>query len=638
MSSLVRRFSGRGAETLIPMMHRFSRYSAVPVAGAGLLLVLVSAVPSFAQSRASNYTDVTTQRTASPYQGTVVEDIVAMVNDQAISKSDYDRAEHEMDQEAQQQGWTQQQLMQQKRDLLRSLIDRQLLLSKGKDLGINGETEVVKRLDEMRKQYHMDSMEDLQKAAEAQGVSFEDLKEQIRESVITSEVISQEVGHKIDIAPSEIQAYYNAHPQEFQTPEEEKLSEILIATPNPDDAAQVAEAQKKAEDVEARLKSGADFATVAKADSSGPTAQEGGHLGDYKRGDLPKVMEDATFSLEPGQFTAPIRTKQGWLILEVTQHNKGGITPLADVQNDIQEKIGMTKMEPAMRAYLAKLRDEAAIQVRAPYADSGATPNEIKFIEGAYQPPQPKKKKHVERTRFRQLPSRRQKQTAAANGAPPAGVPTLDQVNAQKGATVQVASAKTGTEKPGKKEKIRFGQAPRETLPAGETKEVDAGTGVSSATATPEQEVASNGAPGGTVATNAAGEVINNSGTAEKTTKTRFSARMKEPKQTQDQEKAAKKKKKFVSPTETPEQLAQDKQDQAALGLNGDTTKTKKPKPAKSGPKRRLGDEDKNAPANGAPGSTAPASGSAAPAAQTATPPPQSTPPATGTTPNQPQL
>ena len=377
---------------------------------AGVALSVAPAV-SVAQSRGS--ADVTSQRTSqSPYQGTVVEDIVAMMNDQVISKSDYDRAEQEMEGEARQQGWSQAQLMAQRRDLLRSLIDNQLLLSKGKDLGITGETEVVKRLDEMRKQYHMESMEDLQKAAEAQGVSFEDLKEQIRENVIRSEVISQEVGHRIDIAPSEIQAYYNAHLQEFQRPEQVKLNEILIATPNPEDAAQVADAEKKADDVEARLKTGADFATVAKADSGGPTAQEGGRLGDYKRGDLPKVMEDATFNLQAGQFTAPIRTKQGWLILEVTEHNKGGQTPLVEVQNQIQEQIGMTKMEPAMRDYLAKLRDEAAIQVKAPYSDSGATANEIKFIQGAYTPPQPKKKQHVERTRFRQKPVRKEKQTA----------------------------------------------------------------------------------------------------------------------------------------------------------------------------------------------------------------------------------
>ncbi len=599
--------------------------------------VALSVAPTVSVAQGRGSADVTTQRTSqSPYQGTVVEDIVAMVNDQAISKSDYDRAEQEMEAEARQQGWSQAQLMAQRRDLLRSLIDNQLLLSKGKDLGITGETEVVKRLDEMRKQYHMDSMEDLQKAAEAQGVSFEDLKEQIRENVIRSEVISQEVGRHIEIPPSEIQAYYNAHQQEFQKPEEVKLNEILIATPNPEDAAQVADAEKKADDVEARLKTGADFATVAKADSSGPTAQEGGRLGDYKHGDLPKVMEDATFNLQAGQFTAPIRTKQGWLILEVTEHNKGGLTPLVDVQNQIQEQIGMTKMEPAMRDYLAKLRDEAAIQVKAPYSDSGATPNEIKFIQGAYTPPQPKKKKHVERTRFRQKPVRREKQTASTNAAPPAGVPTLDQVNKQKSAPVQVASVSPGTQKPGKKEKIRFGQAPRETLPAGNTRDVDAGATTS--TAAEPQQVASNTNGKEVALTNAEGNVIDSGASTDKKTKTRLSDKMKEPKQKQAQEKASKKKQKFVPPTETPEQLAQDKQDQAALGLNGDTSKKKKASPAKGGPKRRLGDEDKSKPAqDGAAGSSTP-SGTSAPANTQNPAPQQSAPPAQGTPPTQPQF
>ncbi len=617
------------------MMHRIYSFPAVVACSLALI-----AVPGFAQSRGSGSTDVTTQQTPqSPYHGAVVEDIVAEVNDQAISKSDYDRADQEMEAEARQQGWSQQQLMEQRRDLLRSLIDRQLLLSKGKDLGINGETQVVKRLDEMRKQYHMDSMEDLQKAAEAQGVSFEDLKEQIRENVITSEVISQEVGRTIQIAPSEIQAYYNTHQQEFERPEEVKLSEILISTPNPDDAAQVADAEKKADAIESRLKAGADFATVAKADSSGPTASEGGRLGDYKRGDLPKVMEDAAFSLQAGQATAPIRTKQGWLILEVTGHDKGGLVPLSEVTNEIQEKIGMTKMEPAMRGYLSRLRDEAAIFVRPPYVDSGATAHEIQFTMGAYQPPQPKhkKKQNVQRARYRPRAQRKEKQTASGS-APPAGVPTLDQVNSQKGAPVQVASATApGTEKPGKKEKIRFGQAPRETLPAGNTRQVDAGAAPASNATAPPQQVASNNAPnnapGNAVAlTNAEGNVINTGADTEKKTKTRLSDKMKEPKQKQQQEKAAKKKPKFTPPVENADQVAQEQQEKSALGLAGDTTKKqKKNTGAKTGPKRRMGDEDKNQQQNGQgsspSGSTPSGSNSTAPPAQTQPPPPTTPPP-----------
>lgn len=577
------------------MMLRVPSLPAILAAGLAL-----SIVPAVAQNDplAADATQ------SSPYSGTVVESIVARVNDQVISKSDYERAEQQLDQEAQQQGWSQQELYQQRSDLLRSLIDRQLLLSKGKELGINGDTEVIRRLDDMRKEYHLDSMDALQKAAEAQGVSWEDLKEQIRENVITSEVISQEVAPHIEVTPAEMRAYYDSHKDEFERPEEVHLSEILIPTPNDEDAAQVAQAQKQADNIEDRLKAGADFATLAKADSGGPTAAQGGDLGDYKRGVLPRVMEDATFDLKPGQWTAPIRTKQGWLILEVTQHQDAGEEPFSQVQNQIQETVGMAKMQPALRDYLAQLRNEAYIEVAPGYVDSGATGHEQKFIQAAFVPPQPKHKKHESRARFRQKPPRRQN-----NGT--AGVPTLDRVNAQSGGT---AVADNRTQKPGKKEKIRFGQAPRETLPAADTRMVNAGAGANTS------QVAANQTNSGVTLTNANGEVIDNTAPAPKKTKVRFQDQGRTPKAKRVH--ASKKHQKFVPPTETPAEVAQDKRQNAAYGLNGDTAKHKKAKPSKKEPKRRLSDEDKkkqqqqNAPPN--PGS-APAS-TTTPSTQGSTP------------------
>ncbi|MGA7525207.1 MAG: peptidyl-prolyl cis-trans isomerase [Acidobacteriaceae bacterium] len=574
------------------MMLRVPFLPALLAASVGLA-VLPAAAPVLAQGRGS--TDTQTQQ--SPYHGTVVEDIAARVNDQVISKSDYDRAEQELEQEARQQSWSQAELMEQRRDLMRSLIDNQLLLSKGKELGINGETEVIKRLDDMRKQYHLASLEDLQKAAEAQGVSFEDLKEQIRENVIRSEVISQEVGSHIQVAPSEVRNYYERHQQEFEKPEEERLSEILIATPNPDDAAQVAEAKKRADGIEARLKGGADFATVAKADSGGPTAGQGGDLGEFKREDLhSKELADATFGLPAGEFTQPIQTRQGWLILKVTEHQKGGVEPLDSVQNQIQEQIGMAKMEPALREYLTKLRNEASIDVRAPYFDSGATPNEIKFVQSAYVAPQgKKKKKHSERARFREK-VRRQKPEKETAGGIPAGVPTLDKVNGQKGSRQEVASNK-GTEKPGKKEKIRFGQAPRETLPAGPTREIDAGA--ADAESVQGAQVAANNPGNGVALTNAQGEVIDTSNSNQAKKKIRFAdvGRMSKAKQREIARR--KKRQKFAPPTETTQQVAADQLQQSALGLNGDSkkaakkAKAEKAKAEKESGKRRLSDEDK---------------------------------------------
>ena len=92
-------------------------------------------------------------------------------------------------------------------DLLRDLIDQQLLLQKGEELGISADTDVVKRLDDLRKQMHADSMEDLEKAAQAQGVSWEEFKQNMKNSIITQQVISQEVGGHITVSQQEIQQY-----------------------------------------------------------------------------------------------------------------------------------------------------------------------------------------------------------------------------------------------------------------------------------------------------------------------------------------------------------------------------------------------------------------------------------------------
>src|ERR1700735_5577174 len=146
---------------------RLLRTSVAVVFGAALLVG-----PSFARGQATE--------PESPYGGTTVEGIIARVNDQIITKSDYDRAESELDQEGQQHGLSMQEMAAQRRDLFRNLIDQQLWLSKGKELDITGETELVKRLDEIRKQYNLDSLEDLEKAAKEQGVSLQDFKANIR--------------------------------------------------------------------------------------------------------------------------------------------------------------------------------------------------------------------------------------------------------------------------------------------------------------------------------------------------------------------------------------------------------------------------------------------------------------------------
>jgi peptidyl-prolyl cis-trans isomerase SurA len=561
----------------------------------------------------------------SPYGGTTVEDILARVNDQIISRSDYDRAMKEMDTEARQRGETMQQINEGHRDLLRNLIDQQLWLSKGKETSVTGETELIKRLDEIRKQYNLESLDDLEKAAREQGFSFEDFKANIRNQIITQEVMRNEVGRKVSITPGEVQRYFDAHKQEYVQPESVHLNEILISTGSAaptaaapdmalaDDPQKVATAKAKADDVEEKLKAGGNFDQLARSSSDGSTAAQGGEMGTYHRGELNKVFEDATFSLSTGQFTAPIRTKQGYVILRVAEHVQGGVPQFKDVQPQVEESLYMSRMEPAMRAYLTQMREEAYIDIKPGYSDSGASAKESKPIQSAYTPPSPKKKKKVQRTRFRETEHgfrNKASQTTAVAAAPDASAQPA--AKPAKAAKVKNASATAPTTmKAGKKEKIRYGQAPRETLPnAAETKTEDAG-------ALPK------------VAENGAAEPDNPLETANTPVKkTRFSARLKLPKEA----KAKGPQLDSFAPAPPAAGEVADRQQQAApLGLAGDTSKTKKKEAAATtGEKTRMQDRPKKpadttpvemtpaAPAKGAP---APATAPSSTTPKTATPP-----------------
>jgi len=329
---------------------------------------------------------------------TVVEEIIARVNNSIITRDDLRKAREQLYTEARQQpdaAAAEEQAREHEKDLLRDLIDQQLLLNKAQELGISADAELVKKLDDLRKQMHADSMEDLEKAAEAQGISFEDFKQNLKNNILTQRVIGQEVGGHITVTNADIQQYYDQHKSEMERPEQVRLSEILIATqtgpevkndkgeaalPEAPTPEVVAQAQAKANQIYEMLKKGGNFEDLAKKYSNGPTSSLGGDLEYFKKGTLSKELESKVFDMQAGQYTEPIRTNQGWVILKVTEHQTSGVPPLKDVENQIQEQIYLQKMQPALRDYLTKLREDAYIDIKPGYLDTGASPNETKPI------------------------------------------------------------------------------------------------------------------------------------------------------------------------------------------------------------------------------------------------------------------
>jgi peptidyl-prolyl cis-trans isomerase SurA len=345
--------------------------------------------------------------------GQVIEEIITRVNNQIITKSEYDRSKDQLRDEVKQQDPANADKVytEREKDVLRDLVDQQLLLDKGKDLGITGDTELIKQLDQMRKEMKLDSMEDLEKEAQKQNISWEDFKQNMRNKIITQRVIGEEVGgHLSQPTKDEEQKFYDDHKAEMDQPESVRLAEILVApktlppaTPaTPDasapnsqqsaadaaahqaaDAAALSAAEAKANDLLKQLRDGANFEDIAKKYSDGPSAADGGALGSFPRGKLAQELEDKTFALKAGGITDVIRTRQGYVILKVIDHQMAGVPPMKDVLPKIQDALYYEKLQPALRAYLTKLREEAYIKYAPGYVDTGASPNQTEPVETA---------------------------------------------------------------------------------------------------------------------------------------------------------------------------------------------------------------------------------------------------------------
>ncbi len=546
----------------------------------------------------------------------VVEDVIVRVNDQIIDRSDVERQQLRLQEGVKQGKVPPSDIPQMQRDMLRDMIDEQLLISRGKEMDLNVDPEVVRQMDEIRKQNHLDTMEALEKAVRESGISYEDWRTEIKNQLVRQTVVRDEVGRTLHRpTPKEEQVFYDQHKQEFEQPEQVRLSEILIPTPDNATDAQVAAAQAKAEEVASKLKGGGKFDDLAKQYSGGQTASKGGDLGLFKRGQLAKVLEDQTFQLKPGEWTSPIRTRQGFVVLEATEHVVAGVPPLKDVEEQVQEGMFNEQMQPALRKYLTDLREKAYIDIAPGFVDSGASPNEVKPVFAANTPPPLKKKAATQKQRLitgrggaGSVPASSETASAKPAGvgesmpATPPATSSTSTSTAPMAAVKNVSATSTKRRKKIKREKIRFGQAPQNSLPTAAeetaTSGVDQGAG---ATATEIRSTTTASGESSNVAS--AADVDPLAPAAPVARKTRYSDRAATESATKAATKAAKVKQKSL---ETPTAMASDEKvtqnvQNSALGLGGDNSKKKKTK-VQGAPKERLQDQ---APTPAAPKPTA---------------------------------
>jgi peptidyl-prolyl cis-trans isomerase SurA len=322
-----------------------------------------------------------------PDGGKTVEEIIARVNNEIITRSEYDKSLATADEEVRQdcQGkCTPEQLQaaleDRKKSTLRDLIDQSLLAQRGKDMGISVETDVVKQLDQIRISNKLGSMDDLEKAVSGQGLNWEDFKNNIRNHILTQKVVSQEVGSHISIGESDARKYYEEHKAEFVRPEQVALREIIVNTEGKKEA-ELPDLRKKAETALKRVKDGEDFGEIAKRLSDGPTKEQGGYIGMFKRGELAKQLEDVVFQMKKNGLTDVTETKQGFLVMQVLEHYDEGEQSFEKVKNEIMDRLYNQKLEPAAREYLKTLREQSYVVIKPGYAElAGGGNSEIQEV------------------------------------------------------------------------------------------------------------------------------------------------------------------------------------------------------------------------------------------------------------------
>jgi peptidyl-prolyl cis-trans isomerase SurA len=213
--------------------------------------------------------------------------------------------------------------------------------------------EVDRYIQNLEQQNHMTDQQ-LHAQLTAQNVSYDEFRAKIRKQIEAMTMIDREVRQKIVIPENEIDQYYKDNPDEFTTTEEKfTLAQILISVPAGATPQQVEALGRKADDVHAQaVKKGADFASLALQYSDDDSKTKGGELGEFSPGDLNYAVLAAIKNSKDGDISPVVKTKYGFHIVKVEQHQLPGVKPLDQVRGEIREKMMTEQAKDAFQKWI----------------------------------------------------------------------------------------------------------------------------------------------------------------------------------------------------------------------------------------------------------------------------------------------
>lgn len=220
--------------------------------------------------------------------------------------------------------------------------------------------ELADAIEEVRARFP--SEEEFHQVLAAHGMTMKDLEARTRDQLAIQQLVDREVRSRIVISPSEITSTYQAHMEEYKSPEAVRLSNLLIRVGG---TVSEEQAKTKARDLWQALKAGADFSELARKHSEGPNADGGGVIGWVTRGRLMPEIEGAVFALEPGEISPVVRSSLGYHIFRMEERRPPHTKPIAEVQKEIRDALYREKFLQRYTEWIGKLKERAYISVKS---------------------------------------------------------------------------------------------------------------------------------------------------------------------------------------------------------------------------------------------------------------------------------
>ncbi|HEY6874581.1 MAG TPA: peptidylprolyl isomerase [Geobacteraceae bacterium] len=294
----------------------------------------------------------------------VIDGIAAIVNDNPITTYEVDREAALITREAARKSAPTDEGAKLRTTALNQLIDKRLAEEKIKELDIKvSEEELRQAIDDVMKQNNL-TQETLVAALQAQGLTFDQYKAQLREQIERLRLMGQEVRSKVQVGDKEVREYYDANLARFGN-EMFQARHIYFKIDDKTPPADVKRTMATAMSVLQEARSGKDFAELAKKYSDDQlTAKDGGELGSFKKGEMLPEIEETVATMQPGEISDLVSTPAGFHIIKLEKRFVKSTKSFEEAKGEIEELLFRKKSEERYNQWIADLRKGAAIEIK----------------------------------------------------------------------------------------------------------------------------------------------------------------------------------------------------------------------------------------------------------------------------------